>query len=410
MSACVLGSLALGYHPLWNRARQLAGMVLYATAMATDEPAPPAAGAHLLRTLQDLWSARSPPLLICAQTRPLLDDLLEQAAPGAPSIAVRGDWLSDPALCARVHAARQRGLRLVWRGGLGQYPQAGLADCFECSLLTLRPQDAVAAWQTARAADPARPALAGHICEHITHRALMAHCLDHDRAQALAGWPAQDILRRLQHRRAQQPAQAVILKLLQAIDAEQSLETFEDILGEDPLLAYRFLVSANSAALDLRTGISSLRRGLVMMGCLALRRWLAELRPDASTDPDMQPVRRAMVLRARLAAGLLDTGVGNELRSDIYLCGLLAPLDQLLGEPQDSILRRLPLSERIHQATVLRTGPYSAGLQMACALEGDDASAIGPLCATFAMELEQVNRTLLRVLSGQEVPAPAPGH
>ncbi|KAB7572797.1 HDOD domain-containing protein, partial [Verminephrobacter sp. Larva24] len=255
-----------------------------------------------------------------------------------------------------------------------------------------------------------RPALAGHICEHITHRALMAHCLDHDRAQALAGWPAQDILRRLQHRRAQQPAQAVILKLLQAIDAEQSLETFEDILGEDPLLAYRFLVSANSAALDLRTGISSLRRGLVMMGCLALRRWLAELRPDASTDPDMQPVRRAMVLRARLAAGLLDTGVGNELRSDIYLCGLLAPLDQLLGEPQDSILRRLPLSERIHQATVLRTGPYSAGLQMACALEGDDASAIGPLCATFAMELEQVNRTLLRVLSGQEVPAPAPGH
>src|SRR6218665_525315 len=280
MSACVLGSLALGYHPLWNRARQLAGMVLYATAMATDEPAPPAAGAHLLRTLQDLWSARSPPLLICAQTRPLLDDLLEQAAPGPPPIPAR-------ALRARVRAARQGGRGLVWRGALGQSPQAGLADCFECSLLTLRPQDAVAAWQTARAADPARPALAGHICEHITHRALMAHCLDHDRAQALAGWPAQDILRRLQHRRAQQPAQAVILKLLQAIDAEQSLETFEDILGEDPLLAYRFLVSANSAALDLRTGISSLRRGLVMMGCLALRRWLAELRPDASTDPDM---------------------------------------------------------------------------------------------------------------------------
>src|SRR6218665_131883 len=176
---------------------------------------------------------------------------------------------------------RQRGLRLVWRGGLGQYPQAGLADCFECSLLTLRPQDAVAAWQTARAADPARPALARAIFEHIPHRGRMAHCLDDDRAQALAGWPAQDILRRLQHRRAQQPAQAVILKLLQAIDAEQSLETFEDILGEDPLLAYRFLVSANSAALDLRTGISSLRRGLVMMGCLALRRWLAELRPDA---------------------------------------------------------------------------------------------------------------------------------
>src|SRR6218665_740551 len=139
MSACVLGSLALGYHPLWNRARQLAGMVLYATAMATDEPAPPAAGAHLLRTLQDLWSARSPPLLLCAQTRPLLDDLLEQAAPGAPSIAVRGDWLSDPASCARVHAAKQRGLRLGWGGGLGQDPPAGPAGRLQNNLPTLPP-------------------------------------------------------------------------------------------------------------------------------------------------------------------------------------------------------------------------------------------------------------------------------
>src|SRR6218665_1318764 len=135
-----------------------------------------------------------------------------------------------------------------------------------------------AAW--ARSRPPGWPTSSNAACPR---RALRAHCLAHARPPALAGWPAQDILRRLQHRRAQQPAQAVILKLLQAIDAEQSLETFEDILGEDPLLAYRFLVSANSAALDLRTGISSLRRGLVMMGCLALRRWLAELRPDAST-------------------------------------------------------------------------------------------------------------------------------
>jgi EAL and modified HD-GYP domain-containing signal transduction protein len=48
---------------------------------------------------------------------------------------------------------------------------------------------------------------------------------------------------------------------MKAIDAEQSLETFEDIMGEDPLLAYRFMVYTNSAALGLRTGIDSLRRG-----------------------------------------------------------------------------------------------------------------------------------------------------
>ena len=87
----------------------------------------------------------------------------------------------------------------------------------------------------------------------------------------------------------------------------------------------------------------------------------------------------------------------------IYLCGLLSQLDELLGEPLGTILKRLPLSERIYDATVLRTGPYTGGLQMACALETDDASAIRQLCETFEMDLEEVNRALLRVLSDLEV-------
>ena len=77
---------------------------------------------------------------------------------------------------------------------------------------------------------------------------------------ALAGWPTEDVLYSLRHH-PQQPSHAVIFKLMKAIDDEQSLETFEDIMGEDPLLAYRFMVYTNSAALGLRTGIDSLRAG-----------------------------------------------------------------------------------------------------------------------------------------------------
>ena len=74
-----------------------------------------------------------------------------------------------------------------------------------------------------------------------------------------------------------------------------------------------------------------------------------------------------------------------------------------MGEPLGTILRRLPLSERIYDATVLHTGPYASGLQMACALETDDASAIRQLCETHELDLEEVNRALLRVLSDLEV-------
>ena len=410
MVQSVLGSLTLGYRPLWNASRHLAGVQLY----VQDDPAITVDAPHLLRTLQELWSASSPPLLLSPQSRQLLLQLLQQAPRGSPWIEVRGDWLTDSTLFAAVQTGHQRGLKLVWRGELAQLPPADIASCFDNSLLSLSPQDAVTALQSVaarppgsgmqRPAPPPRPSplIDGQMYENLPNLALTSLCLDRHRAVAVAGWPTEDVLYGLRHQPLQ-PARESVLRLMKAIDAEQSLEAFEHILGEEPLLAYRFMVYTNSAALGLRTGIDSLRRGLVMMGYGSIKRWLSDQLPHASTDPNMQPVREAMVMRAQLTAHLLDAGVENDLRREIYLCGLLSQLDDLLGEPLGSILRRLPLSERIYDATVLNTGPYTGGLQMACALETDDASAIRQLCETYEMDLEEVNRALLRVLADLEV-------
>lgn len=407
MVQSVLGSLILGYRPLWNRARKLAGVQLY----AHNDAATPVDAGHLLRTLQEMWSASSPPVLVSPQNRQLLCSMLDDAPRGAPWIEVRGDWLSDSSIFDRVKAAHQRGLKLVWRGDVSRLPEPGVARCFDNSLLSLQPEDVVAALQApppppkGAPAPPARsasPVLNGQMYENIASQALMEHCLDQHQALALAGWPSEDVLYAHRHQPVQ-PAHSVISKLLKAIDAEQSLETFEAIMGEDPLLAYRFMVYTNSAALGLRTGIDSLRRGLVMMGYGSIKRWLSDQLPHASTEPNLQPVRESMVIRAELTAHLVEAGVENDLRREVYLCGLLSQLDALMGEPLGTILRRIPLSERIYDAVVLQTGPYASGLQMACALETDDASAIRHLCETYELDIEEVNRALLRVLADLEV-------
>lgn len=409
MVQSVLGSLILGYRPLWSAARRLAGVQLYVHNEGTTVVDAP----HLLRTIQEQWTASSPPLLLSAQTRQLLCDLLEQAPPGSPWIEVRGEWLSDSAIHSRVQAAHQRGLRLVWRGDIGSLPDAETARCFDNSLLSLSPAEAAGALQSAasarsgaQAARNPSPVIAGQVYENIASRALLEHCLDEHRAMAVAGWPVEDVLYSLRHH-PQQPSHDVVLKLMKAIDAEQSLEAFEQILGEEPLLAYRFMVYTNSAALGLRTGVDSLRRGLVMMGYGSLKRWLSDQLPHSATDPNLRPIRESMVMRAKLTERLLDAGVENDLRREVYLCGLFSQLDELLGEPLGAILRRLPLSERIYDATVLRTGPYAASLEMACAMETDDAAAIRQLCETHELGLETINRALLRMLSEQDVERPA---
>jgi c-di-GMP-related signal transduction protein len=62
-----------------------------------------------------------------------------------------------------------------------------------------------------------------------------------------------------------------------------------------------------------------------------------------------------MVLRARLMEQLIEPGLQHELRSEVYLCGLLSQLDDLLGEPVGTILHRIPLSDRVFDAIVMRT-------------------------------------------------------
>ena len=396
MVQSVLGSLTLGYRALWGRSRALAGVQLYVAqadaSAAVDTP-------HLLRTLREMWGEHSPPLLLSPQSRQLLLDLLQYAQPGGPDIEVRGQWLAGSEIFSMVRAAHARGLRLVWRGDLTDLPEQDVARCFSHSLLSLQPEVALAAL---RAGAQRSPVLPGQMYEGIASRTVMAHCLDQRNALSLAGWPTEDVLYSLRHE-TPQPGHATIYKLMKAIDAEQSLEIFEDILAEDPLLAYRFMTYTNSAALGLRTGIDSLRRGLVMMGYGSIQRWLGDQLPHASTEPDLQPVYQSIVLRARVTERLLDAGVENELRREIYLCGLFSRLDLLLREPLSNILLRLPLSERIHDAAVLHTGPYAPSLQLACALESDDASAVRQLCEEHELRAEDVNRALLRALADLHV-------
>ena len=167
--------------------------------------------------------------------------------------------------------------------------------------------------------------------ENVASRALMEHCLDNN-ALALAGWPTEDVLYSMRHT-PQQPSHAVIHRLMKAIDNEQSLETFEDIMSEDPILSYRFMIYTNSAALGLRTGIDSLRRGMVMMGYESIQRWLSDQLPHSSTG-----AQHAAHPRSRWDARTPDHTAaqprrGKRLRRGIYLCALLSQMDELLREP-----------------------------------------------------------------------------
>lgn len=409
MAHTVLGDVSLGYQFLWNPLRQLGGIHLFIgteDGMEVDAP-------HLLRSLCTLWSEQAPILILSVQSHPLLRDLLGLNLPPNIWLEINQTHLTDPVMARRVHLAQQHGAMMVWRGQPGERVSAALASCFKKQMVSLTANEALAGLRVSlrrhnndepsQVSRPASPVVADQIYESVASHLLVEHCLDEQGAWAVAGWPTEEVLLGYRHQRIQ-PGRRTIIRLIEAIDADHATEHLEHVLKHDPILFYRFMRYANSACLSLRTEFDSLRHAMMVLGVSLLRAWLLEQLPHASSDMNLQPVRSAMVIRSDLMAQLLDVGNGDDLRREIYQCGLLSQIDLLLGEPLEEALARLPLSERLTAAILNQAGPYSPYLEVATALESPNTHLTRRLCQTHHLELETVNRALLRTLSSPQDP------
>ena len=310
--------------------------------------------------------------------------------------------LSDPQLAHRVHGARLRRVPMVWRGEHAERESLDTAAEFLRGMVCLTPGEVLmgarAALHPDRAAQTAAsPILAGQIYEGVPNRVLAEHCLDQRGAWGVAGWPSEDVLQACHHQVP--PDRRTIARLQAATDADASLEVLETLLAEDPVLAYRFLRYANSASFNLRVGIDSLRQGMMVLGLGRFRRWLTEQMTGATEDPNLLPVRRSMVVRARLMEHLLDAGDAERLRHDVVLCGLLAQIDQVVGEPLAQAVQHIPLSEHVLEAILRGSGPYAPFLELAAALEHPQLGTVPALCDASGIDIADANRELLRVLS-----------
>lgn len=404
MSHSVLGSVTLGYQPVWNQWRKRCGVRLLVDAVS-----PTAVNAHhLLKAIAQLWPGCADRLLLSVASPALLSDLLQNNASLGMGLEIQDHWLSDRALASRLKNAQACGTRLVWHGVAGQAPSADVQGWFHNVLRSLTPQEALRALRSAQGqrgnaaqstrAAPRSPVVANSLYEGLASPALVAHALDAQGAAGVVGWPTDEVLHTY-HFKHIQPARHLLGALVQAIDADESMESVEHHMGNDPLLAYRFMRYANSAGLGLQREIENVREGIMAIGYTQLRAWAMQQMPHTSSDANLDPIRASMVLRARIMEQLANAGVADALRREVFMCGLFSQLDLLLGEPLDAIVLRLPLSGRVSSALLRSAGPYAAWLEVAAALEGDSTRTIREVCDTHGVDTQEVNRALLHALA-----------
>jgi EAL and modified HD-GYP domain-containing signal transduction protein len=381
MSASPLAPLTLSYRLLWDRQRMLAGAQLLIDTPPDADLSSPGYARYLFATLADLWPPHAPPLLLSLRDPALLLDLLTQVQPVEPAEAKRGTpsrdtaplglWIAlspeaqnDPVLAPRARQAMARGLPVLWSTD----QETGAPYILQTPERRLQAADAL---------DTQNPGAA---------------------AWAVAGWPVDDTLRDLQEA-ARAPARGAIQAVLQAIEDDASDDDLEALLCADPVLCHRFLQRVNKAAARERGTIDTVRRGLQVWGLKHVYAWLHAQLANADDLPDLRPVRVGMAVHAHLVEHLLDPGDEEDLRREIYLCGLYAQMERLVNESLPSLLRGLPLSQRIQQALLEHSGPYYPALQLAQTIEAGDARGQRLLAESYGYASEDLSRAVLRTLA-----------
>lgn len=404
MTPSVLGSVTLGYEAIWNQKRACAGIRLHVEASSNSA----VDGRHLLDAIASLWPESAPTLLLSVRSQVLLGGLIDHPVARHIWVEIPDHLMADALFSGRVRKAHARGVALVWSGDAGQALDGNVAGFFHKALRTLTPQEALAALRVSLrqtqdgglggAPTQQSPVVHGSIYQGLASQALLEHALDRQGIWGVAGWPMDEVLHAYRFRQIQ-PSRSALRALIRDIEADESLEALEHRMGNEPLLTYRFLRYANSAHMGARNDISSVRQGLMVMGYTKLRTWLLEQIPHASSDPNLEPILWSMVLRGRIMERLADAGAEDDLRREVFLCGILSQLDLLLNEPLGAAIHRLPLPGRIASAVVGQTGPYAPWLEVATALESSNTRMIHDVCKAHAMAADDVNRALIRALA-----------
>jgi c-di-GMP-related signal transduction protein len=198
--------------------------------------------------------------------------------------------------------------------------------------------------------------------------------------------------------RGMNPAQTVILQLMQMVQANADVAKLESVLKRDAALSYKLLRFINSAGFGAGREVQSLKQAIAMLGYQPLYRWLTLLLATASTSGYSPVLLETAVVRGRLAELLGLAALGRADAENIFVAGMFSLLDRLLGIPMQEVLETVPLSAEIVAALLERGGRYGPYLALAEACELN-SNLVASLATSLQLAPEEVNKAHLSALA-----------
>jgi c-di-GMP phosphodiesterase len=389
----ILGQVALGYSPFIDRNRAVSATRLTVFPLRPDAVLDVG---QLLHEVGNVWPATGARVSLNIVSESLLQELLVARPSANLMVEVPAFMAVEEANVDALRALHANGSTLLLKGRpLREVPRAVL-PCFKYSIIDLA--------DDRRVDEPHAPSgvvrTILHVQSGVRTVADMEACFARG-AQAVLGWPIDDAVTTTAARAGKptvSPSMQTIVELISQVDREESIERMEATMKRDPTLAFKLLRYINSPAFGLRVEISSFRHAIMMLGFQRLKRWLALLLATASKDVNLKPVMFAAVRRGLLMEELVRSSADEEMRNEVFICGVFSLLDRMFQKPFAELLDLIPVPERVRLALVDQTGPYHPYLQLVEAVEGESLYEFRDCADKVLMSVIEINRAQLRAL------------
>ena len=392
--ASILAQVALCYSAFIDRHRAVTATRLTIFPLRPDATLDVG---QLLAVLGEVWPPEGGKVSLNVVGEGLLSDLMRVPPSANLMIEVPSFMAADPAQRDALQTLHAAGNVLLLKGRPATELPREILPCFGYSIIDLSEDRRI---NEATLAPAAAHRSIAHVQSGIRTIAEMRASFDRG-AAAVLGWPIDDAIA-TSHRSARSVGQAdlqVIVELIHRVDREEPVARLEQTLRRDPTLAFKLLRYINSPALGLRVEISSFAHAIMMLGHRKLKRWLAVLLATASRDADLKPVMFAAVRRGLLLEELARSVGDEEMRNEMFICGVFSLIDRIFNQSFADLLKSIPVPERVAQALIENGGPYQPYVELVQAVEGQSLFDIRAADDRLLLGIGEINRAQLRALA-----------
>ena len=388
----ILGQVALGYSPFIDRNRAVIATRLGVFPLSSDVTLD---AASLLSAIGEVWPADGPRVSLNLASEALLLDVLNAKPANNLMIEVPSFMAGEAAHAGAILAAHANGNSLLLKGRpLRELPR-DILPCFKFSIIDLgdeRRVDAVVPRGVTRSISVVQ---AGVRSVADMEKSFARGSV------AVLGWPIDDAVTvAAENDKGKTPTDLqVIVQLIHQVDGEEPVARLENTLKRDPTLAFKLLRLINSPAFGMQVEVGSLGHAIMLLGYQRFKRWLALLLATASKDANLKPLLFASVRRGLLMEELVRHTADEEMRNEMFICGVFSLLDRMFRQPFSDLLGSIPVPARVVQALVKRQGPFAPYLNLVNALEDGSPFDLRAASDSLMMGVQEINRALLRALT-----------